>query len=206
VTLQIQKEKEDKICHQMILEEVELHLEDVHAKYDDIISKDRVIKDQAKRIEDVIVFEKNIDEMGVQSEEKPSNVKPHQHPHYQEIFQGSQEGGYQHYQGRRWNNYQYSWNKASQNHYSTIYYHRTTSTTNWRSDPDEYWWPPTYSNWLLVSVFVQQVLLYCFVIVGSTLLGFLESPQILQVDTSGLLPNPTGLFCMFSCQHILLYF
>jgi hypothetical protein len=47
VTLQLQKEKEDKIQygHQKILEEVELHLEDVHEKYDGIISKDRVIKD-----------------------------------------------------------------------------------------------------------------------------------------------------------------
>jgi hypothetical protein len=79
VTLQLQKEKEDKIQegHQKILEEVELHLEDVHAKYDGIISKARVIKDQAKRIEDSIVSEKKIDEMGVQSEEKPSNVKPY---------------------------------------------------------------------------------------------------------------------------------
>jgi hypothetical protein len=48
--------------------------------------------------------------------------------------------------------------------------------------------------------------LYCFVIVGSTLLGLSEAPHILQVDTGGLSPNPTGLFCMFSCQHILLYF
>jgi hypothetical protein len=49
----------------------------VHAKSDGIISKDRVIKYQAKMIKDVIVFENNIDEMGVQSEEKPSNVKPY---------------------------------------------------------------------------------------------------------------------------------
>jgi hypothetical protein len=94
VTLQLQKEKEDKIQegHQKILEEVELHLEDVHAKYDGIISKARVIKDQAKRIEDSIVSEKKIDEMHVQSEGKPSNVKPYRHPHYQERFQGRQEG------------------------------------------------------------------------------------------------------------------
>jgi hypothetical protein len=41
VTLQLQKEKEDKIQEgdRTILEEVELHLEDVHAKYDGIISK-----------------------------------------------------------------------------------------------------------------------------------------------------------------------
>jgi hypothetical protein len=54
VTLKLQKEKEDKIQEgqQKILEEVELHLEDVHAKYDGIISKARVIKDQAKMIKD----------------------------------------------------------------------------------------------------------------------------------------------------------
>jgi hypothetical protein len=52
VTLQLQKEKEDNIqeIQQKILEEVELHLEDVHAKYDGIISKARVIKDQEKVI------------------------------------------------------------------------------------------------------------------------------------------------------------
>jgi hypothetical protein len=57
VTLQIQKEKEDKIQEgqQKILQEVELHLKDVHAKYDGIISKDRVIKYQEKITEDVIV-------------------------------------------------------------------------------------------------------------------------------------------------------
>ena len=53
---------------------------------------------------------------------------------------------------------------------------------------------------------VQHVLLYFFVIVGSTLLGLSEALHIFQVDTSGLPPNPTGLFYMFSCQHILLYF
>jgi hypothetical protein len=57
VTLQIQKEKEDNIQegHQNILKEVEVHLEDVHTKYDGIISKARLIKDQENRIEDVIV-------------------------------------------------------------------------------------------------------------------------------------------------------
>jgi hypothetical protein len=51
-TVQLQKEKEDKIQegHQKILEEVELHLEDVHVKYNGIIAKARVIKDQTKRI------------------------------------------------------------------------------------------------------------------------------------------------------------
>jgi len=67
VKLQLQKEKEDEIQegHKKILEEFELHLDYVHAKYDGIISKARVIKDQAKMIEDAIVFEKKIDEMVV---------------------------------------------------------------------------------------------------------------------------------------------
>jgi hypothetical protein len=56
------------------------------------------------------------------------------------------------------------------------------------------------------SFLVQHVLLYFFVIVGSTLLGLYESIHIFQVDIGGLSPNPIGLFCMFSCQHILLYF
>jgi hypothetical protein len=53
---------EDKIQEgqQNIIEEVELHTEDVHAKYNGIISKARVIKDQAKRIEDSIVSKKKI--------------------------------------------------------------------------------------------------------------------------------------------------
>ena len=54
--------------------------------------------------------------------------------------------------------------------------------------------------------FVQDVLMYFFVIIGSRLLVFSEVPHILQVDTGGLSPNPTGLFSMFSCQDILLYF
>jgi hypothetical protein len=67
VTLQLQKEKEDKIQegHQKTLEEVELHLDDIQVEYDGIISKDRVIKYQAKTIENVIIFENKIDEMGV---------------------------------------------------------------------------------------------------------------------------------------------
>jgi chromosome segregation ATPase len=93
ITLQLQKEKEDKIQegHQKILEEVELHLENVHVKYNGIISKARVIKDQAKRIEDVIVSGKKTDVMGVQNEGKPSHVKPYRHPHFQGSFQGRQE-------------------------------------------------------------------------------------------------------------------
>jgi hypothetical protein len=53
---------------------------------------------------------------------------------------------------------------------------------------------------------VQHVLLYFFVIVGSTFLGLSESLHIFQVDTGGLPPNPADLFCIFLCQHILLYF
>jgi hypothetical protein len=70
VTLQLLKDKEHKIHEGQhnILEEVEIHLEDVHARYDGIICKDRVIKDQEKTIEDSIVSQKTIDEMGVQSE------------------------------------------------------------------------------------------------------------------------------------------
>ena len=70
ITLQLQKEKEHKIQEgqQKILEEVELHQEDVHAKYDGIISKARVIKDQENMIKDAIVSEKKIDEMHVKSE------------------------------------------------------------------------------------------------------------------------------------------
>ena len=73
----------------------------MHAKYDGIISKDRVIIDQEKMIGDSIVSENKIDEMDVQSEEKLSNVKPYRYPHYHERIQGRQEGGYRHYQGRR---------------------------------------------------------------------------------------------------------
>ena len=53
---------------------------------------------------------------------------------------------------------------------------------------------------------VQDVLLYFFVIIGSTLLGLYEALHIFQVDTGGLPPNPTGLFWNFSCHHIFLYF
>jgi len=53
---------------------------------------------------------------------------------------------------------------------------------------------------------VKHILLYLFVIVGSTLPGFFEALHIFQVDTGVLPPNPTSLFYMFSFQHILLYF
>jgi hypothetical protein len=57
-----------------------------------------------------------------------------------------------------------------------------------------------------VCFFIQHVFLYCFIIVISTLLGMYEASDIVEVDMHGLSPNPTGLFGMFSCQHILLYF
>jgi hypothetical protein len=62
VTLQIQKEKKDKIQegHKNILEEVELHLDDVDVKYDGIIFKDRVIEDQENKIKDAIVSENKV--------------------------------------------------------------------------------------------------------------------------------------------------
>ena len=41
---------------------------------------------------------------------------------------------------------------------------------------------------------VQHVLRYFFVIVHSTLLGLYETLHIFQEETSGLPPNPTGLF------------
>ena len=48
VTLQLQKEKEYKIQegHQKMIEEVEIHLENVHVKYDFIIFKAREIKEK----------------------------------------------------------------------------------------------------------------------------------------------------------------
>jgi hypothetical protein len=71
-------------------------------------------------------------------------------------------------------------------------------------DPGGYWWPPTYSNWLLMSIFVQHVFLYCFIIVSYTLLGLSEASHILQVDTGGLSPNPTGLILyVFMSAHLV---
>jgi len=52
-----------------MLEEGELRLEDVHVKYDGIISKTKEIKDQSKRIDDSIVYEKNIYEISMQIHE-----------------------------------------------------------------------------------------------------------------------------------------
>ena len=82
ITLQLQKEKVEKILegHQKKLQKVELQLEDVHVKYD--VAKAKIIKDQAQRIEDVIIYENKIDDMGVQNEGKLSNVKQYCHHQY----------------------------------------------------------------------------------------------------------------------------
>jgi hypothetical protein len=58
-----------------MLEEVKVHLDNAHVKYDGNISKAREIKDKEMQIEDSIVYENKIDEMHVESEGKPSNVK-----------------------------------------------------------------------------------------------------------------------------------
>jgi hypothetical protein len=57
---------------------------------------------------------------------------------------------------------------------------------------------PTGSSCLFL---IQHVYLFYFIIVSSLLLGLSEASHILQVDMGGLLPNPTGLFCIFSCQQ-----
>jgi hypothetical protein len=44
---------------------------------------------------------------------------------------------------------------------------------------------------------VQHIILYFFVIMGSTLMGLSKSIHFFQVDICGLSPNPCGLFCMF---------
>jgi hypothetical protein len=50
-------EKEDRLQegHQKILEKFELHIEDVHAKYDGILSKGRKIKDNVRKKEESII-------------------------------------------------------------------------------------------------------------------------------------------------------
>jgi hypothetical protein len=52
----------------------------------------------------------------------------------------------------------------------------------------------------------QHILLYFFVTVGYTLIRVSKYLHIFQVDTASLSPNLTRLFCIFSCQHIFLYF
>jgi hypothetical protein len=64
---------------------------------------------------------------------------------------------------------------------------------------------PTIPTSSLCPFFAQHVFLYYSIIVSSTLLGLSKASHILQVDTSGLLPNPASIFCMLSYHHILLY-
>lgn len=87
ITILRQKEKEDKIQgHQKIIEGVELQLENVKFKYDGIISKVGNIEDQAQRIEDAIVLEKQMDDLGVYNEGKPSKEKPYRHLITKKVF------------------------------------------------------------------------------------------------------------------------
>ena len=74
--------------------------------------------------------------MGVNNEGNPSETKPYRRPHYQESLQERKEDLHQHHEGRRWNNQQYSWNRASHNHYLTRYYQRPT---NWRSHQGKFY-------------------------------------------------------------------
>ena len=62
---------------------------------------------------------------------------------------------------------------------------------------------PTDSSWHFLA---WHILLYFFVIVGSTLLGLSEALHSFQVEIGGFPPNPTCLFWKFSCQYIFLYF
>ena len=74
------------------------------------------------------------------------------------------------------------------------------------NDVGGYWWPQTYSNWLLLIFFSLACSSVLICNCGFYTFGLFEALHIFQVDTSGLPPKPIGLFCMFSCQHILLYF
>ena len=57
ITLQFQKEKEDKIQgHYKILEEVEHQLENIKVKFEGIIAKKDSIEDQPQRIDDANVY------------------------------------------------------------------------------------------------------------------------------------------------------
>jgi hypothetical protein len=58
--------------------------------------------------------------------------------------------------------------------------------------------PPVPTN-SSVHFLVRHILLYFFVIMVSTLMGLSKELHIFHMDTGGLPPNSTGLFCMFSC-------
>jgi len=105
----------------------------VNGKYEGIFSKARVTQKQEKKIEDSIIYENKTDEIGVQSDGKPLNVKPYRHAHYQEIFQGIKEDQYHPYQQRRWNIKKHSQNMVYHNHYSIIYYQRPKNNTKFIS-------------------------------------------------------------------------
>ena len=62
---------------------------------------------------------------------------------------------------------------------------------------------PTLSS---CQFLVQRILMYFFVIVGSTLPGLFEALHIFQVDIGGHPPVSTGSSCQFLVQHVLLYF
>ena len=76
ITLQLQQEKEDMIQEgrQKILEEIELQLEDIHVKYDGIISKAISIKIKHRGYKVAFyLIKKKIDDMGMQNGGKSSN-------------------------------------------------------------------------------------------------------------------------------------
>ena len=108
-------------------------------KYDVIISNTRWIKGEAQRIRDATIFENKIDDRGVQNEGKPLKVKSYWQPHYQEILQQRKKYIHKCYKWIIWNTQQYSWNDALQNHYSTIYYQRLETKTNWISHNYNTW-------------------------------------------------------------------
>jgi hypothetical protein len=68
-----------------------LRLEDVHVKYDDIISKVRAIEEKTQQLEYVIILEKQMDDKGVKNDGRPSlKVEPYRHSHCQESWQERQ--------------------------------------------------------------------------------------------------------------------
>jgi hypothetical protein len=87
-----------------------------------------------------------------------------------------------------------------------VCYRMTVLSKNCTYNIVGYWWPPTYSNSLLLIVFSSTrssvILCNC----GSTLLGLSEDLHNFQVYIGGRPPNPTSLFWKFSCQYIFLYF
>jgi hypothetical protein len=62
------------------------------------------------------------------------------------------------------------------------------------NDTVGYWWPPTYSNWLLLTVFssTRSSIILCNC--GFYTFGVVEALHSFQVEIGGHPPNPTGLF------------